>query len=229
MSDLNPKPTKPDYQILPATQSDCAAIAQVEALSNFHASNTSPRCNPAQVIFPPPDDVSSRTKDLSDKTQNDPSMKMWKVVVTDQADGQEKIVSLAIWHFYPEPKAVDEWKDIEWPANAQGEACNAFIRGMAALRKKHMSGKTFGHLQVLATLPEYRGFGMGSALVKIGLDEGMKMGLKVFWLEASADGYPLYQKFGFEVVEPYSFDLTKYGGDGPVQVRVMQKVVDASA
>lgn len=141
----NPSPSSPnrlDYKILPATQSDCAAIAQVEALSNFNSSKTAPRCNPAQVIFPPPDDVSSRTKDFSEKTQNDPSMKIWKAVAT--VDGVDKIVAMTVWHFYPEPKIVDDWKDIDWPSNAQGEACNGFIRGMASLRKKHMSGKEFG-------------------------------------------------------------------------------------
>ncbi|KAI2786862.1 hypothetical protein POX_g09258 [Penicillium oxalicum] len=224
----NPSPSSPnrlDYKILPATQSDCAAIAQVEALSNFNSSKTAPRCNPAQVIFPPPDDVSSRTKDFSEKTQNDPSMKIWKAVAT--VDGVDKIVAMTVWHFYPEPKIVDDWKDIDWPSNAQGEACNGFIRGMASLRKKHMSGKEFGHLQVLATLPEYRGYGIGSTLIKIGLDEGRGMGLHTFWLEASNDGYPLYRKFGFEDVESFEFDLKKYGGDGPVRVRTMRKVVGA--
>jgi ribosomal protein S18 acetylase RimI-like enzyme len=78
-------------------------------------------------------------------------------------------------------------------------------------------------LQVLATLPEYRGHGVGSALIKLGLDEGMNTGLNDFWLEASNDGHALYAKYGFQDVEPVLFDLEKYGGVGMSQLMAMRR------
>lgn len=79
-------------------------------------------------------------------------------------------------------------------------------------------------LQVLATLPEYRGYGVGSTLIKEGLDEGMNNGLNDFWLEASNDGHALYENFGFQDVEPIPFDLEPWGGEGMIQLRAMRRL-----
>lgn len=79
-------------------------------------------------------------------------------------------------------------------------------------------------MQVLATLPEYRGHGVGSALIKHGLDEGMNTGLNDFWLEASNDGHGLYAKYEFQDIEPILFDLEKYGGVGMVQLMAMRRL-----
>ena len=76
----------------------------------------------------------------------------------------------------------------------------------------------------MATLPEYRGYGIGSTLIKQGLEEGMRNGLTDFWLEASNDGHDIYEKFGFRDVEPISIDLEKYGGEGVAVVRTMRRL-----
>jgi hypothetical protein len=60
--------------------------------------------------------------------------------------------------------------------------------------------------------------------VKRGLEEGTKMGLTDFWLEASNDGHDLYEKFGFRDVEPNLIDLEKYGGVGIATVRTMRRL-----
>lgn len=76
----------------------------------------------------------------------------------------------------------------------------------------------------MATLPEYRGYGIGSALIKKGLEEGTEMGLVDFWLESSNDGHALYEKFGFRDVEPVVMDLSQYGGEGLAPVRTMRRL-----
>lgn len=81
-------------------------------------------------------------------------------------------------------------------------------------------------LRVLGTLPEYRGCGIASALVRLGLDEGIKEGLKLFWLHGSADGQGLYRKFGFVDVEALERDITKFGGVGKTNVVGMRLVVE---
>jgi ribosomal protein S18 acetylase RimI-like enzyme len=77
-------------------------------------------------------------------------------------------------------------------------------------------------LQVLATLPEYRGQGIGSRLLEIGLAEGRNAGLDEFYLEASDDGHDLYEKFGFRDLERIPIDLVQYGGNCEAQVRTMR-------
>jgi ribosomal protein S18 acetylase RimI-like enzyme len=76
----------------------------------------------------------------------------------------------------------------------------------------------------LATLPGYRGYGIGSALIKHGLEEAAKKGLTDFWLESSNDGHALYEKFGFRDVEPIVIDLKQYGGEGLAPVRTMRRI-----
>lgn len=52
-------------------------------------------------------------------------------------------------------------------------------------------------LGVLCTHPERQGRGAGTVLLEYGLKLADKYGLESF-LEASAKGYPLYAKYGFE-------------------------------
>lgn len=134
---------KLDYKVLVATEADCAEFARIEDISNCEASKTDPRNNISRVLFGPPSDTSARTKDLVDKLENDKSAHIWKAVITD-SNGQEKIVAVALWHFYLEPKVIDDWKDIEWRPTANQEGANFFVRSAVAMRKKYMSGKVFG-------------------------------------------------------------------------------------
>lgn len=67
-------------------------------------------------------------------------------------------------------------------------------------------------LSLLVTRPDFQGKGAGTALVKHGLALADEQNLPV-WLEASAKGYPLYKKLGFEDVEPHDTDFRPFGGD----------------
>lgn len=220
---------------------DCLTLANIEAVANHEASKAKPDSNIARILLGPPGDQSFRTKDLVDKMRNDPTLRIWKVVIG--SEGEEKIIAYAFWNFYTEAKPIEEWKDIDWPAQANRDGCNQYMASVVAMRKKHMSGRKFGCrpicmpfflksanmdlvLQVLATRREYRGHGIGSALIIKGLEEGIKLELTEFWLEASPDGYRLYEKFGFRDVEAIPADLSKYGGVGMAQLMAMKKIRD---
>jgi GNAT superfamily N-acetyltransferase len=56
--------------------------------------------------------------------------------------------------------------------------------------------------------------GIASALLRWGKEYATELGLPVY-VEATPDGVPVYRKFGYETVETFSMDLTKYGGKGP--------------
>lgn len=54
--------------------------------------------------------------------------------------------------------------------------------------------------------------GIGSQLIRAGLDEGERLGLDEAYVESSPAGYGLYRKMGFEDVHVIQADLRKYGG-----------------
>jgi hypothetical protein len=79
---------------------------------------------------------------------------------------------------------------------------------------------------VLVTDPEEQRRGAGAMLLKWGLDQADRAQLPAY-LESSEVGRPLYARWGFEVIKPVAFDLTKYGGEGSdfntIMIRQPQK------
>jgi GNAT superfamily N-acetyltransferase len=55
-------------------------------------------------------------------------------------------------------------------------------------------------LEMLGTRPEYAGRGLASRLLRWGLERADEVGLETY-LSASPLGRPLYEKFGFRLVE----------------------------
>lgn len=67
----------------------------------------------------------------------------------------------------------------------------------------------------VTTLPAYRGRGLGTAVTLATMEAARKMGYKRVVLLASSDGYPLYQRLGYEEVD--SVDLFVFMGSGQGQ------------
>ena len=65
-----------------------------------------------------------------------------------------------------------------------------------------VTGRTAGVYEV-ATLPEVRGRGIGEAMTWHCVRRGAAMGCVVATLQASAMGYPIYERMGFRLVAPY--------------------------
>lgn len=75
-------------------------------------------------------------------------------------------------------------------------------------------------LQVLGVLPSHERRGIGSQLLRQGLDKIDKLGVWTF-LIASSTGRGLYLKNDFEIVSELDFDATKYGGRSKAEHWVM--------
>ncbi|KAJ5652744.1 hypothetical protein N7507_010170 [Penicillium longicatenatum] len=221
-------PSQLQFRILPATENDCHELAKIEAAA-LASVNKEPQSSLWGITFGPPTEegIAFRTKNFTDTLQNGPS-KFWKAVIPDETSPTgERIVACALWCFYQQPEKTSDWKDTtDWPSTANVEACNELIGELNNLKKRHMDEKCYGLLRVLCTLPEYRGCGIASALIRVGLDYGVKEGLKLFWLHGSADGQGLYRKFGFVDVEALEKDITKYGGIGKTNVMGMRLVIE---
>lgn len=66
-------------------------------------------------------------------------------------------------------------------------------------------------LKLLHTHPDHKGRGAGSMLLKWGAEEADRLGLESY-LEASPEGKSLYEKRGFEVLDTFVADFSKWGG-----------------
>lgn len=201
-------------EILPATEADCLAIADIESLAFERDPMTQATFGPRDIGALP-----KRSAQLQELITVDPTVRFFKAVV----DGQ--IVAAAQWHIRTDPewhlpnlersegefvKGVDV--PTSWPPGANASALNDFFGWIYGVRKRRMGGKKHILLALLVTRPDFQGKGAGSALVKHGLAVADELDLPA-WLEASPMGYPVYKKLGFEDVEPHVTDLKKYGGD----------------
>ncbi|KAJ5621897.1 Acyl-CoA N-acyltransferase [Penicillium herquei] len=80
--------------------------------------------------------------------------------------------------------------------------------------KKEVTPKTpHIRLEYLAVHPDNQRRGVGTALVKSGIDQANKMGLEIF-VHAFKDGVALYQRMGFRLIAELIQDDSAYGGSG---------------
>lgn len=66
-------------------------------------------------------------------------------------------------------------------------------------------------LHMLHTDPKQEGRGAGSALLKWGTQKADELGLPAY-LESSPNAHDFYKKYGFEDVEIFELDLSRFGG-----------------
>lgn len=64
-----------------------------------------------------------------------------------------------------------------------------------------------------ATLPAYRGRGIGTELLRWGIKMADSLQTRIY-LEATSAGLPLYHKYGWQQVEELMLDLELYGDVG---------------
>lgn len=76
-------------------------------------------------------------------------------------------------------------------------------------RRKFMHPRPFVCLNAIGTHPEHQGRGAGKRLVQWGVQLADQLGLPMY-LEASKEGWPLYQKFGFEVLVEQHFEMEQF-------------------
>ncbi len=55
-------------------------------------------------------------------------------------------------------------------------------------------------LNILFSHPDYRRKGIGAMLLQWGIDAAKRLGVE-FWLNSTPPGKPLYEKFGFQLVQ----------------------------
>lgn len=74
----------------------------------------------------------------------------------------------------------------------------------------HFLTGRIGNILNVYTKPEYRRQGLAGKLLKLAMDEAKTMNLSYLELNATKDGYPLYQKVGFVVTKSEHVVAMKY-------------------
>ncbi|OJJ73354.1 hypothetical protein ASPBRDRAFT_41024 [Aspergillus brasiliensis CBS 101740] len=215
------KPQKDDLRILPATPGDSPAIADV-----FLHAFSDPF---SRRMFPITEDVRSWwvdqfRRDIEESQAVTPSTAFLKVTAGE--DGT--VAAFAKW-WYPASSSEALPKDgkknqtkIVWPPSSDADLCERFFNLMDSEKQRVMGGRKEGYfcelsfyllrislgnadrsdLDMLGTLPQFNGRGIGSRLLRWGLDRADEKGVPTF-LASTPAGRPLYEKYGFEAVEEY--------------------------
>ncbi|PGH28818.1 hypothetical protein GX50_08447 [[Emmonsia] crescens] len=223
----------PKIRILPAQLEDASALSMVE----WDAYS----CDPvSRAMFGEytPEGSEVRAKEIAEgMAKKDPNTHYIKAVL-----GDDTIIAVGIWHFYLDEessKAIEvmDVKTKKWSTGANVDACMDFFGKIYKMRER-MRGQRHAYesqaetqdllltahkvLSSLATDIAHQGLGAGSAVLKYGVDIADKENVPG-WLEASVQGYNLYKKFGFQDVDSFTLDLSRYGGEGERSVIGMSR------
>ena len=128
------------------------------------------------------------------------------------------IVAMAKWNVFPDPRPRAAW-DVPY-ARPDGKAAgvnralmDVFMTGITQRRARATRGRPHVHMGLLATRLGYERRGAGRMLVQWGLDTARHLGVDCY-LEATPQGFNLYEKMGFEVFDRWDLDVEPYGGEG---------------
>jgi ribosomal protein S18 acetylase RimI-like enzyme len=78
------------------------------------------------------------------------------------------------------------------------------VDGRAVATAIGVTSGEFTEIGSVATDPAFRHRGFGSALTARAVADGARAGAAWCWLQASADGYSIYQRLGFQKIETWS-------------------------
>jgi ribosomal protein S18 acetylase RimI-like enzyme len=135
-----------------------------------------------------------RTMTLSDF--KDPNAKLL-CIVDPSSPTPSKIISWCKWN---SPDATVDTSLPNWPEGSDFEIANHFFGNLTTRHEKIMKGRKHWYLEFLATRPEEQGKGAAGMLLRWGIQKADEEGTEAY-LEASPDGKPIYEHYGFEEVE----------------------------
>ncbi|PYH35144.1 GNAT family N-acetyltransferase [Aspergillus neoniger CBS 115656] len=196
------KPQQDDLRIIPATPSDSPAIADV-----FLHAFSDPF---SRRMFPITEDVRSFWVDqFKHEIEQSRATATPRTAFLKVTAGEEGTVAAFAKWWYPVPEEVtsdgekNQTKTV-WPPSSDADLCERFFGLMNSEKKRVMGGRKEGYfyLDMLGTLPQFNGRGIGSRLLRWGLDRADEKGVPTF-LASTPAGRPLYEKYGFEAVEEY--------------------------
>ena len=118
------------------------------------------------------------------------------------------------------PSVPEEGADLEQrdPLGLNDDLAEESTERMVSVRDGYLKGRKVLKLALLATILEWRGKGVGSALLKWGLEVADKKGMPV-WVDASPMSLSFYESWGFIVVGRSEHELGVGTAKGVVEGR----------
>ena len=158
-----------------------------------------------------------RIGDQLDYVATDPTARIVKAF--DPVTGQ--IVAVGHWHFYLSPSTdAHVFPPFRYPPDGNPKLGAHFFGSLLRTQEEHMSGQVYIFMRLLVVLPQYQGKGIGTRLLRWGLEQADQLGVKV-WIDASPAGLGLYKKLGWKEFSTLEIDLKEWGGkEGEVDVTV---------
>ncbi|KAJ4256713.1 hypothetical protein NW762_008809 [Fusarium torreyae] len=132
----------------------------------------------------------------------DPSCELLVVTHKTSPDSNdEEVVAMIKWSL-PGSPIRDPPPPEAWPA--YGDLAVDFFGTMAKGHRKFMGDTPHYYLEVLCTHEKWQGKGAASLLLRWGIERADAEGVPCF-LEATAKGKPIYEKFGFKTKAEHEF------------------------
>ncbi|TQV94446.1 hypothetical protein V2A60_005489 [Cordyceps javanica] len=214
--------------LVPAGDADADRFAAIE-----HAAL--PDDATSAVLFPGPfaaEGGVSRGDQLREHLRSDPDCHWVKVVDRDLeaqqggGGGDDATIAFAVWYFWgvrgkPLPASV-------WGPGTNAEACEQYFGGLDRRWEDDVGSKPHAYLKFVHTDPAHQRRGAGALMMAWGVKEADKRGLTSY-VQASPQGQGLYAKFGFELVDIYAIDLSKWGGPEREETAIMIRPARAAA
>ncbi|OTA04477.1 acetyltransferase, GNAT family [Trichoderma parareesei] len=136
------------------------------------------------------------TAEIRDK--NNHFLSVW-----DDTASPEAFVGFAKWiapGASPEPvPTVDQW-----PSEGDQEFSAFFFGRLSDMHHEAMGERPHWYLELLAVKPQYQGKGAASLMLRYGVDKADEDKVECF-LDASPKGQPIYERYGFRVVQSDTF------------------------
>lgn len=129
------------------------------------------------------------------------------VVTSSDASTEGTVIAFAQWN---SPSKVMSDEMPTWPEGSDAELATSFFGTLISTHKRLMEGKKHWYLELIATRPEFQGKGAAGSLLRWGLEKADSEGLDAY-LEASPDGKPIYEQFGFIAQQEHVSNLEGKG------------------
>ncbi|KAI9035878.1 GNAT family N-acetyltransferase [Aspergillus affinis] len=215
-------PTNPTIQIRYSTEHDAPTLGALNIASFKHQAYWA-------NVFPQPDPFSvlplKHARALEKLTAPDTHV----LSAVDLETDQDEVVGWARWTFPGDENGTVDVspqakRKIEEARGMLPEGANRRIYELFFETLKVKRGVWLGEgdlmLDFLATHPSSQGKGIGTKLLKWGMEYADERDARIY-LEATMDGYPLYVKHGWRQVEELVLDFVPYGGHGTATYSLM--------
>lgn len=133
------------------------------------------------------------------------------LVIEDRSKPPTTFVGFAKWNTPTASQGPSAPLPDNWPEDGDPALARVFFRKLADMHEETMQKRPHWYLEIIVTRTEFQGKGAGGMMMQWGVNKADEDGVECY-LDATPEGKPLYEKFGFrdELVWPFFDDVYKH-------------------